>query len=305
MDDAQPIHPDWVVTRPILSGVCGSDAKLVLGDFDDGDIDNPMAAFSSLPHVPGHEVVAEVVALGPGGPGRRGRPAGGAQPVAELRPPRASRPLCPPCRAGDLNLCWSFTKGDISPGRPHRRGHRSARGLGRADGRPLLDAHPGARRHLRRGRGAGRPLLGLLPRHRPQPPTARREGAWSTAPGRSGLASVAILTALYPEVEVAVVARFPAQAEMARQFGASAGRRPRAAPGAGRGPGRVVGGVLHQAFDGLPMAHPGHIDVVYDSVAKPETFEVGVRVLAERGRWSTPGWPSRAGGSGPPSTSRS
>ncbi len=44
------------------------------------------------------------------------------------------------------------------------------------------------------------------------------------------------------------------------------------------------GGVLHSAFDGLPMAHPGGIDVVYDSVAKPETFEVGVRVLAERGR---------------------
>ena len=64
VDDARPIHPDWVVTRPILSGVCGSDTKLVLGEFDDGDIDNPMAAFSSLPLVPGHEVVAEVVSLG-------------------------------------------------------------------------------------------------------------------------------------------------------------------------------------------------------------------------------------------------
>ena len=53
------------MTRPILAGVCGSDAKLVMGDFDDGDIDNPMSAFSSLPHVPGHEVVAEVVSLGP------------------------------------------------------------------------------------------------------------------------------------------------------------------------------------------------------------------------------------------------
>jgi threonine dehydrogenase-like Zn-dependent dehydrogenase len=72
--------------------------------------------------------------------------------------------------------------------------------------------------------------------------------------------------------------------EMARRFGASlvVPHEPRLA---------VVealadwsGGVLHQAMDGLPMAHPGHIDVVYDSVAKPETFEVGVRVLAERGR---------------------
>ena len=65
IDDARLVRPDWVVTRPILSGICGSDAKLVLGDFNTGDIDNPMAAFSSLPHVPGHEVVAEVVALGP------------------------------------------------------------------------------------------------------------------------------------------------------------------------------------------------------------------------------------------------
>ena len=48
--------------RPILAGICGSDSKLILGEFDDGDIDNPMAAFSSLPLVPGHEVVTEVVA---------------------------------------------------------------------------------------------------------------------------------------------------------------------------------------------------------------------------------------------------
>lgn len=65
MPDAQPIRSDWVVTRPILAGVCGSDAKLVMGDFNTGDIDNPMSTFSSIPHVPGHEVVAEVISLGP------------------------------------------------------------------------------------------------------------------------------------------------------------------------------------------------------------------------------------------------
>jgi threonine dehydrogenase-like Zn-dependent dehydrogenase len=95
------------VTRPILSGVCGSDTKLVLGEFDDGDIDNPMAAFSSLPHVPGHEVVAEVVALGP-----ESRDVEVGLRVV-LNPwlscaPRGITPLCPPCQVGDLNLCWSF-----------------------------------------------------------------------------------------------------------------------------------------------------------------------------------------------------
>jgi threonine dehydrogenase-like Zn-dependent dehydrogenase len=282
LEDARPIHPDWVVTRPILSGVCGSDAKLVLGDFDDGDIDNPMAAFSSLPHVPGHEVVAEVVALGP-----RARGVEVGQRVV-LNPwlscaPRGIEPLCPPCRSGDVNMCWSFTKGDISPG-VH---------IGVVTGAPgawaeLLAAH-----------------FSML---YPVPDDVSDEAAVMADPfsvsfhaivrnpplpggkvlvygaGALGLSSVAILTALYPGVEVAVVARFPVQAEMARQLGASlvVPHEPRS---------ELVealadwsGGVLHQAFDGLPMAHPGHIDAVYDSVAKPETFEVGVRVLAERGR---------------------
>src|ERR1019366_9318558 len=39
--------------------------------------------------------------------------------------------------------------------------------------------------------------------------------------GALGLSSVAILRSLYPGVEVAVVARFPAQVEMALKFGAS------------------------------------------------------------------------------------
>jgi threonine dehydrogenase-like Zn-dependent dehydrogenase len=32
------------------------------------------------------------------------------------------------------------------------------------------------------------------------------------------------------------------------------------------------------------VTHPGHIDVVYDTIAKAETLEVGVRVLGARGR---------------------
>ena len=94
VEDARPPRPDWVVTKPILSGICGSDAKLVLGDFGEGDIDNPMSAFSSLPHVPGHEVVAEVVELGPAAAGPRGRRPRRPQPVAHVRAARR-RPAVP------------------------------------------------------------------------------------------------------------------------------------------------------------------------------------------------------------------
>jgi threonine dehydrogenase-like Zn-dependent dehydrogenase len=282
LEDARPIHPDWVVTRPRLAGVCGSDAKLVLGDFHDGDIDNPMAAFSSLPHVPGHEVVGEVVALGPEAEGIEVGQRVLLNPWLSCAP-RGIRPLCPPCQAGDVNLCWSFTKGDISPG-VH---------IG------VVTGAPGAWAELM---AAHTSMLIPVPDDVPDdsavmadpfsvsfhavlrnpPPPGGKAVVFGA--GALGLSSLAILSALYPDVEVAVVARFPAQVEMAKQFGASVVLPHEPRMTLVEALADWSGGVLHSAFDGLPMAHPGGIDVVYDSVAKPETFEVGVRVLAERGR---------------------
>src|SRR3954454_9716418 len=63
--DARPLRPDWVVTRPIITGICGSDSKQILLDFGEGDADNAMASVCSFPQVMGHEVAGEVVELGP------------------------------------------------------------------------------------------------------------------------------------------------------------------------------------------------------------------------------------------------
>jgi threonine dehydrogenase-like Zn-dependent dehydrogenase len=282
MDDARLVRPDWVITRPILSGICGSDAKLVLGDFSTGDMDNPMAAFSSLPHVPGHEVVAEVVALGPEAEGL----SVGQRVV--LNPwltcgPRGIEPKCPPCAAGDLSLCWSFTKGDLGPG-VH---------VGVLTGAPgawaeLLAAHDSMLIPVPDGISDEAAVLAdpfsvsfhAIVRH--PPPAHGRVLVYGA--GALGLTSVAILRTLYPDVEVGVVARFEAQHAMALQFGAHRvfAHEPRLALVEALA--EWSGAVLHMPFDGLPVTHPGHIDVVYDSIAKAETLEVGVRVLAERGR---------------------
>ncbi|MBF6555037.1 MAG: alcohol dehydrogenase catalytic domain-containing protein [Acidimicrobiales bacterium] len=281
VDDARLVRPDWVITRPLLSGVCGSETKLVLGDFDTGDIDNPMAAFSSIPHIPGHEVVAEVVALGPEATGLEV-----GQRVL-LNPwltcgPRGVDPPCPACQRGDLNLCWSFTDGALGPG-VHVGVATDAPG-GWAD---LMAAHDSMLIPVPDSITDEEAVLAdpfAVSLHailRCPPPPAGRALVYGA--GALGVTSVAILSALYPEVEVAVVARFPAQADLAAKFGAALvlAHEPRL---------ELIealaewsGGVLHTAYAGLPMAHPGGIHVVYDTVARPETLEVDVRVLAERG----------------------
>jgi len=292
IDDARPPRPDWVVTRPILAGICGSDAKLVLGDFGEGDVDNPMSAFSSLPHVPGHEVVAEVVELGPAATGLDV-----GQRVV-LNPwltcgPRGVDPPCPACVAGDLNLCWSFTKGAFGPG-VHVGVTADVpgawAGLLAAHDSMLIPVPEGVPDDLAVVADPFAVSLHAVVHH--PPPAGGRVVVYGA--GALGVTAVAAVRALYPDVEIAVVARFDAQRALVTKLGASlvVDHEPRLA---------VVeslsswsGGVLHTPFDGLPMAHPGGVDVVYDTIAKPETMEVGVRVLAERGTLvqtgvSTPG----------------
>jgi threonine dehydrogenase-like Zn-dependent dehydrogenase len=281
VDDARLVRPDWVITRPLLSGVCGSETKLVLGDFDTGDIDNPMAAFSSIPHIPGHEVVAEVVTLGPEASGLEV-----GQRVL-LNPwltcgPRGVDPPCPACRRGELNLCWSFTTGALGPG-VHVGVASDAPG-GWAD---LMAAHDSMLIPVPDSVTDEVAVLAdpfAVSLHAilrcPPPPDGR---VLVYGAGALGVTSVAILGSLYPEVEVAVVARFPAQARLAAKLGAGLVLPHEPRLELIESLAEWSGGVLHTAFAGLPMAHPGGIDVVYDTVARPETLEVGVRVLAERG----------------------
>jgi threonine dehydrogenase-like Zn-dependent dehydrogenase len=42
--DPQLPHEDWVLTRPRLTGICGSDSKQILMDFGEGDADNDLVA---------------------------------------------------------------------------------------------------------------------------------------------------------------------------------------------------------------------------------------------------------------------
>ena len=279
--DPQLPHQDWVITRPRLTGICGSDSKQILMDFGADDADNAMAAFCAFPQGMGHVVVADVVAVGP-----RARGLEVGQRVV-LNPwlscgPRGIEPPCPACESGDYSLCWSFTDGNIKPG-IHTGVSADVTG-GYAELMPahhsMLFAVPDSvPDELAVFADPFSVSLHAITRH--PPPRSGRVLVYGA--GSLGLCAVTILRTLYPDVAVAVVARFDAQAELARRFGAALvlAHEPRLA---------VIeelvawgGGRLRQPLLGLPMAYPGSVDVVYDTVGKPETFEVGVRVLRARG----------------------
>jgi threonine dehydrogenase-like Zn-dependent dehydrogenase len=101
--------------------------------------------------------------------------------------------------------------------------------------------------------------------------------------GALGTTTLAILRAFNPDVEVAVVARFEAQAALARSLGAAVVMGSDDPMAVVEELARWSGGTLVTGTTGLPMCHPGGIDVVYDTVGKPETLEVGVRLLRARG----------------------
>jgi len=103
-----PPTPAWVVLRPRLCGICGSDLRLLKGA--ESFLLEPYASF---PAVLGHEVVGEVAEAPPGSEWRAGD-----RVVVEPVLPCAVRgtPPCRFCAAGAYNLCENFLAGDLAPG---------------------------------------------------------------------------------------------------------------------------------------------------------------------------------------------
>ena len=277
--DASVIADDWLTIDNRLTGICGSDSKQVLMDFEDGG-DNMMTAFISFPQVLGHEVVGTVGQVGSAvtavEPGQR----------VVLNPwlscaPRGISPVCPACAAGDLSGCWNFTSGRLSPG-IHTGNAVEATG-GFADAVPAHESMVFAVPDSISDEVAVLADPWSVSFHaitRNPPPPGGRVLVYGA--GALGSTSASILTRLYDDIDVGVVARWPAQADLARSMGATVFEpEPRAA--LVEAVAAWSGATVLQPWNGLPVAYPGHVDVVYDTVGSPLTVEAAMRVLAYRG----------------------
>jgi threonine dehydrogenase-like Zn-dependent dehydrogenase len=280
LDQPVPTRPGWVMARTRLTGICGSDAKQVFGDFGDDYTDSALNGHFTFPTVLGHEVVAEIAEVGDGVTslevGQR----------VVLNPwlscvPRGIDPLCGACRDGDYSLCWHFLDGPLAAG-IHTGTSKDAPG-GFAE---YLPAHESMWIPVPNGISDEVAVLGdpfavsLHSVTRNPPPPGGKVLVYGG--GALGATATAILRALHPDVEVMVVARFPAQAALARRLGATV-VDPYPIEQLLETAAAWSGGVLQRVDGALPMAHPGGIDVVYDTVGTGETAEIGVRLLKARG----------------------
>ncbi|HEY6429386.1 MAG TPA: alcohol dehydrogenase catalytic domain-containing protein, partial [Acidimicrobiales bacterium] len=216
LDVPTPIRDDWAVAKTRLTGICGSDAKMVFGDFGDDFSDSALNGYFSLPTVPGHEVVADVVEVGPAVTSLRVGQRVVLNPWLSCGP-RGIDPPCPSCQAGDFSLCWHFTQGPIAPG-IHTGTSKDAPG-GFAE---YLPAHESMLIPVPEGvsdevADIGDPFA--VSRHsvtRHPPPSGGKALVYGA--GALGSCATAILKALYPDVDVMVVARFPAQKALAERL---------------------------------------------------------------------------------------
>lgn len=284
LEEPRPPRPEWVRLRVLRTGVCGSDVKEVLLQ---ASSDNPLSGLVSLPHVPGHEIVAEVVDPGFASPLAHGTVVA-VDPWLGCRA-RGLEPSCPSCLAGFPPHCRAVTDG--GPWGTGRGMH-----LGTVRGLPggfaeVIYAHPSQLHPLAAGLDFRLAVLadpiavGLhaLERAGPEP----QGPVLVLGAGTIGLGLALAALHRWPGAEVYVTATWEHQRSLIRELGAS----PLAAASAAVVEEMAVAsrGRLARPWRGGAFVVGGGAQLVLDSIGSAATMELGLKALAPGGRFVTVG----------------
>ena len=266
-----PPGPAWVVLRPRLCGICGSDLRLLKGA--ESFLLEPYASF---PAVLGHEVVGEVVEAPPGS----GWAAGDRVVVEPVLPciVRGVSP-CRHCAAGAYNLCENFRAGELAPG--VILGFTRGVGGGMAE---MMAAHPSRLVRVPDNvpdevavltdslASALQPILDNFP--------ADRHTVVIYGAGIIGQHLIRLLRALGSAARVVMVARYRFQEELAREGGANVVMSSPSRTLLGE----AVGARLVTTTLGGGNLEGG-ADLFFDCVASKSSLQEGLLTLQGRGTY--------------------
>jgi threonine dehydrogenase-like Zn-dependent dehydrogenase len=272
-------RPGWARLRVRLSGICGSDLGML-----SGRTSLYFSAVVSLPFVPGHEIVAELL------DDCEDLPAG-TRVVVDPVLACAARgvPPCESCERGETNRCSRITVGDVSPGLQTGFCHDTGGGWSEQ-----LSAHRSQLHPVPEGISDDQALL-------IEPVACAVRAAVRAAPGPSdrvlvsgaglvGLLTTHALRELTDAGEILVVAKHEHQRRHAVELGATEAvapadvlRRVRRATGAFH---------LEPEFSSPYLL--GGVDLAIDAVGSATSLETCLQATRAGGRVVLSGMPAKA-----------
>jgi threonine dehydrogenase-like Zn-dependent dehydrogenase len=288
-DEPKVRRPGWARVRPLLSGICGSDLGAVTGSTS-----LYFSALVSMPFVPGHEVVGELV-------DDCDDLAAGTRVVIDPVLACAARGLepCASCRSGRTNLCDHVTVGHLSPGLQTGFCHDTGGGWGER-----LTAHRSQLHAVPDGLADERAVLveplacAVQLARRAQVPAGG--SVLVSGAGAVGLFAVLALRELTAAGRITVIAKHGRQAELARAFGATdvaapeeAMRAVRRATRAMQVAPRDLPAPAQRRVGGSEMLLGG-VDVAVDAVGSTSSLDTVLRSTKAGGRVILSGMPSGA-----------
>jgi len=264
--------PEWVLLRPRLSGICGSDLATI-----DGTSSRYFEPIVSFPFVPGHEVVADRV-------GTDGSDRVVIEPVLGCVT-RNIDPVCPACARGDLGNCERIAFGDLEPGL--QTGFCCDTGGGWST---VMVAHPSQLHEVPADMSDEAAVI-------VEPTACAVHGALAAGvrdgdtvvvigSGTLGLLTIAALRAHTPASTILATAKYPAQRELALALGATKVVEPAELKRAVR---RITGTLA--LGDGDIHRLTGGVDVVIDCVGSEASLTEALAVVRPKGRIAMVGMP--------------
>ncbi|TYB49593.1 zinc-dependent alcohol dehydrogenase [Actinomadura chibensis] len=274
--------PGWVRLRTVLSGICGSDLAMAAGK-----VSPYLGPLTSMPFVPGHEVLAELmddVRMDDGTDLRAGTRVV-IDPVLPCRT-RGTGP-CPPCASGHENRCDHVNAGRISAGL--QTGFCADTGGGWSE---RLVAHRSQLHRVPDGLPSERAVLAeplaCAVRSVRRIDVPRGTSIVVVGAGTVGLLTVLALRELTPAGPITVIARHPGQRRRAVALGATETIAPQAAL---RGLRRITGGSLVR-----PELGPGYLlggaDIVVECTGG-EGLDTALRLVRAGGTVLLSGMPGK------------
>lgn len=279
LDPPRVDRPGWARMKVLLSGICGSDLGML-----SGKTSLYFSAVVSLPFVPGHEVVAELLE------DCEDLPAG-TRVVVDPVLACAARGVepCTACAAGATNRCSRITVGDLSAGLQTGFCHDTGGGWSQQMTAHRSQLHPVPEGYAEEQALLIEPLACAV--H-----TALRAGVRAgdrvlvSGAGSVGLLATLALRELTDVGEILVVAKHGHQRELALEFGATEVVAPKETLRRIR---RTTGAFQVEPEYSAPYLLGG-VDLAIDAVGSTQSLETCLHATRAGGRVVLSGMPAKA-----------